>query len=106
MLGEIAAQRLDTLALDPGYRNAAVGEPARDRKPAHAGGLHDGQGAVTGTDARERLRDEGRERACVVTEADRPADRPAVIVDLGNMIATDGEVDADGSVGHREDPCL
>tara|TARA_R110002096_G_scaffold416198_3_gene618492 strand:- start:445 stop:627 length:183 start_codon:yes stop_codon:yes gene_type:complete len=52
-----------------------------------------------------RLTHEGVERSRIVAEADGTAYRPTVVIDLGDMIATDGEVYADGSVGHREDPC-
>jgi hypothetical protein len=41
-----------------------------------------------------------------MAEAQRSSDGTAVVVDLGDMIATNGEVNADGSVGHREAPWL
>jgi hypothetical protein len=105
VFGERAAQCLDALALDPGHRNTAVGQPVRDGKPAHAGGLHDGEDGAVRPEVSVRPRHEGIKRPWVMTETARPAKRPAVIVDLCDMIATDGEVDADSSFGHREDPC-
>lgn len=104
VLREIAAERLDPLALDPGDRDAGVREPVCDGKPAHTGRLHHRLYDVVLAEPGHSTRDEGVERRGIVAEAQRSAEGSAVLEDLGDMLAADGEVNADGSGCHREDP--
>lgn len=104
VFGQVAAQRLDALALHPRDRDAGVGEPVGDGEPAHAGGLRHRLHGVALGEAGGRAGDEGVEGDGVVAEAQRPADGSAVLEDLGDVVAADGEVDANGSAGHREAP--
>ena len=102
VLGEVAAERLDALALHPGDGDAGVGKPMSDGEPAHAGGLHHRLNDITVSESGSRAGDEAVQRCGIMPEAQRTADGTAVLEDLGDVLAADGEVDADGSLGHRE----
>lgn len=102
VFGEVASKRLDPLALDAGDGDTGVGQPVGDGEPTHAGRLHHRLHGIALGEAGRRAGDEGVEGSGIVTEAQRPADGSAVLEDLGDMLAADGEVDADGSLGHRE----
>ena len=106
VLREVAAQRLDALALDARDLDACIREPMGDGEPAHAGGLHHRLHGVGVAEPGGGAGNEGIEGRRVVPKAQRRAERPPVLEDLGDVIAANGEIDADGSVGHREAPWL
>lgn len=106
VLREVAAQCPDALALHARDLDARIRKPMGDREPAHAGRLHHGLHAVGVLEAGGGAGNEGIEGRRVVSEAQRWAEGSSVLEDLGDVIAADGEIDADGSVGHREAPWL
>jgi hypothetical protein len=54
----------------------------------------------SGRQLRDRVCHEGIERCGLEAEADRLADRQPVVEDLRDLVAADGEVDADGAFRH------
>jgi hypothetical protein len=106
VLREVAAQRLDALALHARDLDACIREPMGDGEPAHAGGLHHRLHVVGVLEAGDGTGHEGIEGRRIVAEAKRRAERPPVVQDLGDVVAANGEIDADGSLGHREAPWL
>lgn len=106
VLREVPAQRLDALALHARDLDARIREPMSDREPAHAGGLHDGLHGVGVAEPGGGAANESVEGCRVVAEAQRRTEGSSVLEDLGDGIAADGEIDADGSRGHRKAPWL
>jgi len=81
VLGEIAPQGADALALDADDLDAGVGKAVRNREPAHPCRLHQGLNRPSGRHALGRLRDKRIKRSGVVPEADRLADVAPVVED-------------------------
>jgi hypothetical protein len=106
VLREVAAQCPGTLALHARDLDTRIREPMGDREPAHAGGLHHRLHAVRLAEPGGGAGNEGVEGCWVVAEAQRRTEGSSVLEDLGDVIAADGEIDADGSLGHREAPWL
>jgi hypothetical protein len=67
------------------------------REPAHARRFHERLYGAAGRQPFDGARDEGVEGGGLEAEADRATDGSAVVVDLGHLIAADGEIDADGA---------
>jgi len=104
MLGPPAAERLDPPALDAGDRDAGVRMAMDHGEPVHARRLHRRLHDVAVAEPGGHPRDEGIERGGVVTQAHRPTAGSGVVEHPDDGVAANGEVDADGSGCHREDP--
>ena len=104
VLAEILAQSLDALSLDADHLGAGSLEPACHREPGHAGRFHDGLDRCARRHLVRDLVDQLIEVRRVKPESKGLADRAAVVVDLGHLLRTDGQVDANGSSLHVSSP--
>jgi hypothetical protein len=98
VLAEVAAQRADALALDTDHRDPGRLEPMGDREPGHAGRLHHREDGAVRRQPVPQAGDQASEAVGRQAEADRLAVRASAVEDAGDVIATDGEVDADGAL--------
>ena len=100
VLAEVAAQGADTLTLDADHFDSGLLEPEGNREPGHASRFHDGSdGAVrrrSGAQSDDKIAEAfGRQ-----PEADWFSVRLSVVENARDMIAADGEIDADGTLTH------
>ena len=100
IFAQVSAQRLDALPLDPDHADAGAHEPERHRKPRHPGRLQDRLHLSTVRQAGPHFVEERAQRLGREAEADGRADGLAMVEDLGDVVAADRQVDADGALEH------